>query len=606
MGDPNKGTETLENNENSEWFIVHEADCVDDSLNVLDELFEESTSDSVVSNLIDDDQVDQGNSLALFNSQITDDCNNAILYLKRKYIASPEKTIADISPRLAAVSISPQRNIKKRLLFQDSGIVDDEAENSDALAQVDVLAETSRHDNDRGNKDVLSFLKCTNFKAMFLAKFKELFAVSFTDLTRQFKSDKTCNDNWVLILYKVSEEIVESSKVILQNQCNYLQIIMYEIVTLYLLNFKTGKSRETVSKMFISLFNIDSLQILSEPPRTRSVAAALFFFTKRMSNACYHYGELPDWIKKLTMVNHQVAAAAETFDLSTMVQWAWDNKYTEEHEIAFKYAQLADIDCNAAAFLRSNQQARFVRDCTHMVRLYRRHEMRQMTMSEWINKCCNDCTSIGEWKTIAAYLRYENINVISFLTALRQWFKCIPKKNCMVFYGPPDTGKSYFAFSLINFLKGKVISMMNRQSQFWLMPLQDGKIGLLDDCTYQAWQFIDVNMRAALDGNYISLDSKHRAPAQMKLPPLLVTTNHDVMADLSLKYLHSRVTAFHFPSKMPIDDYGNPVYIINDETWKSFFIKLATQLDLQFEEDDESGRLERPFRLTAGSTPDSL
>ena len=227
MGDPNKGTETLENNENSEWFIVHEADCVDDSLNVLDELFEESTSDSVVSNLIDDDQVDQGNSLALFNSQITDDCNNAILYLKRKYIASPEKTIADISPRLAAVSISPQRNIKKRLLFQDSGIVDDEAENSDALAQVDVLAETSRHDNDRGNRDVLSFLKCTNFKAMFLAKFKELFAVSFTDLTRQFKSDKTCNDNWVLILYKVSEEIVESSKVILQNQCNYLQIIMY-------------------------------------------------------------------------------------------------------------------------------------------------------------------------------------------------------------------------------------------------------------------------------------------------------------------------------------------------------------------------------------------
>lgn len=605
MGDPNKGTETLELNEQSDWFIVHEADCVDDSLNALDDLFEESTSGSVISNLIDDDQVDQGNSLALFNSQVTDDCNNAILYLKRKYNPSPQKSIAEISPRLAAVSISPQRNIKKRL-FQDSGVVEDEAENSDALAQVDVLAIENRHDGSRGNQEVLNVLKCSNFKAMFLAKFKELFAVSFTDITRQFKSDKTCNNNWVLILYKVSEDIVESSKVILQNQCNYFQIIMYEIVTLYLLDFKTGKSRETVTNFFISLFNIDSQQILTEPPRIRSVPTALFFFTKRLSNACYYFGEMPDWIKKLTMVNHQVAAAAETFDLSTMVQWAWDNKYTEEHEIAFRYAQLADVDSNAAAFLRSNQQARFVRDCTHMVRLYRRHEMRQMTMSEWIFKCCNECSSTGEWKTIAAYLRYENINVIAFLTALRQLFKCIPKKNCLVFYGPPDTGKSYFAFSLINFLKGKVVSMMNRQSQFFLMPLQDCKIGLLDDCTYQAWQFMDINMRAALDGNYISVDAKHRAPAQMKLPPLIVTTNHNVTEDLTLKYLHSRITPFYFPSKMPVDEHGNPVYIITDETWKCFFIKLATQLDLHFEEEDESGRLERPFRLTAGSTADSL
>lgn len=605
MGDLNKGTDSLNTIDSAEWFIVEEADCVDEGLHALDDLFEDSTNGSIISNLIDDDPVEQGNSLALFNKQISDECNSTLLDLKRKYIASPEKSIAGLSPRLAAVTISPQRQIKKRL-FGDSGIVDDEAESSNEVVQVDVHTDSSRHVDPNNSDQTLNILRCSNFKAMFLAKFKELFAVSFTDITRQFRSDKTCTENWVLIVYKVSDEVIDSSKTILKSQCHYFQILMYDIVTMYLLHFKVGKSRETVLKMFSTTFNIDTVQILSEPPRTRSVAAALFFFTKRMSNACFYYGELPDWISKHTLVHHQVAAAAETFDLSTMVQWAWDNKYTEEHEIAYMYARLADIDVNAAAFLKSNQQARFVRDCAHMVKLYRRHEMRQMSMSEWIQKCCDDCNETGEWKIIAAYLRFQNINVVAFLTALRQFFKCVPKKNCILFYGPPDTGKSYFAYSLVTFLKGKVISMMNRQSQFWLMPLQDGKIGFLDDCTYQAWQFIDVNMRAALDGNMISIDSKHKAPSQMKLPPLLITSNHDVLSDLTLKYLHSRITAFHFPNKMPLDDVGNPIYTINDSTWKCFFIKLATQLDLHFEEEDESGRSDRPFRCTAGSTPESL
>jgi hypothetical protein len=602
MGDVNKGTD-LNNIDNTEWFIVEEADCVDNSLTALDDLFEESTNGSVVSNLLDDEPVDQGNSLALYNTQIADECDRAIGDLKRKYIGSPQKSIVDLSPRLAAVHISPQRVSKKRL-FEDSGIVEDEASNSNELLQVE--AEHGNRHNESHNTALLDILKCNNAKALFLGKFKDLFGVSFTDLTRQFKSDKTCCENWVLALYKVSDEIINSSKTILKQQCEYVQIIMYDIITLYLLQFRAAKSRDTINKMFTTVFDIHVLQILSDPPRSRSVAAALFFFTKRNSNACFYFGELPEWVAKHTLVNHQVAAAAETFELSQMIQWAYDNHLNEDHEIAYGYAQIADIDVNAAAFLKSNQQAKYVRDCAHMVRLYRRHEMRQMSMSHWIQKCCRECSTTGEWKIIASYLRYQNINVVAFLTALRSFFKCIPKKNCILLYGPPDTGKSYFGYSLVRFLRGKVISMMNRHSQFWLMPLQDGKIGFLDDCTYSAWQFMDINMRAALDGNDISLDSKHKAPVQLKLPPLLVTSNHDVMADQTLRYLHSRLTAFKFPNQMPLDEFGNPMYIINDETWKSFFIKLAVQLDLQFEEEDESGRPDRAFRCTAGPAPDSL
>lgn len=601
MGDHSKGIDCVDNI-SADWFIVDEADCLDDNCNTLDELFEESTNGSNISNLIDDDEVDQGNSLALLNSQLTEECNRTILELKRKYNATPEKKIADLSPRLAAVTISPQRSIKKRL-FEDSGIVEDEAQSSNELLQV--VAETEGSHVNNCDQD-LSILRNSNAKAIILAKFKDLFGVSFADLTRQFTSNKTCNNSWVLTLYKVSDDVVESSKTTLKNNCNYLQIFMYDIITLYLIDFKSSKSRETVHKLFISMFNISELQIISDPPRNRSVAAALFFYTKRSSNACFVYGDLPSWISKHIMVNHQLASAAEAFDLSTMIQWAWDNKYTEEHEIAFNYAQIADSDSNAAAFLKSNQQVKYVRDCAHMVKLYRRHEMRQMSMSQWIQKCCEECNEEGEWKVIAAYLRFQNINVVVFLTALRMFFKCLPKKNCILFFGPPDTGKSYFAYSLVSFLQGKVISMLNRQSQFFLMPLQDCKLGYIDDCTYAGWQFIDVNMRAALDGNLVSVDSKHKAPAQLRLPPLLVTSNHDVKSDLTLKYLHSRITAFEFPNVMPLNEDGNPSFKITDATWKCFFIKLQTQLDLQFEEEDESGRPDRSLRFTAGTTPDSL
>lgn len=601
MGDPNKGTD-LEL-QTADWFIVEEADCVDNSLSALDDLFEQSTSGSVVSNLIDDEPVEQGNSLALYNSQITDECDRALVDLKRKYIASPQKNLVDLSPRLAAVHISPQRQSKKRL-FQDSGIEEDEAANS--YEHVQVEEERGVSHNETQKTDPLDILKCSNAKALFLSKFKDLYGVSYTDLTRPFKSDKTCCDNWVIALYKVSEDVITSSKTVLKQQCEYVQIIMYDIISLYLVKFKVAKSRDTINKMFTSVFNINVLQMLSDPPRTRSVAAALFFYTKRMSNVSFQFGELPDWVAKHTLVNHQVAAAADTFELSQMVQWAYDHKLLEEHEVAYGYAQIADVDVNAAAFLKSNQQARYVRDCCHMVRLYIRHEMKQMSMAQWVHKCCEECSETGEWKVIASYLRYQDINVVSFLTALRSFFKCIPKKNCILLHGPPDTGKSYFGYSLVSFLRGKVISMMNRQSQFWLMPLQDGKIGFLDDCTYSAWQFIDINMRAALDGNAISLDAKHKAPAQVKLPPLLVTSNHDVMSDMTLKYLHSRITPFYFPNKLPLDELGNPLYKINDATWKSFFTKLAVQLDLQCDEEDESGRLDRPFRCTAGSTPSTL
>ena len=591
MGDPNKG-KLIDNIGCSSWFI-EEAECVD-SLDTIDELFDNSTEDgSDISNLIDDvDPCIQGNSLALFNEQVTVECDAEILALKRKFNTSPEQSVIEISPRLAAVHISPQRSIKRRL-FGDSGIEEDETSNN--VEKVVDLSCTFDSEN-------LNLLDKQNVKGVLLNKCKDKFGVMFTEITRSFKSNKTTSEQWIILVHSIQSELLEASKIQLQNQCEFLQLLSCDFSGLYFVMFKSPKNRETVQNLFCNILNCKEQQMLSDPPRTRSAAVAMYFYQRSFGNASYKVGEFPEWVKKNTIINHESAAAAESFDLSQMIQYAYDNGLVDECSIAYRYAQIADEDPNAAAFLKSNQQARFVKDACAMVRYYKRQEMRDLSMSEWIWKCSDECNEDGEWKTIALLFKYQHVNFVHFLTILKSFLKGTPKKNCIVFYGPSDTGKSYFCHSLVNFLKGRVINFMNRASQFWLSPLTDAKIGLLDDCTFQCWQYIDVNMRGALDGNNVSIDSKHKHPTQMKLPPMLITTNFNVETEQSFVFLKSRLQIIHFPNPLPCNDDGTLVYNINNNTWKCFFRKFTTHLDLTPREDhqNESGRPDKAFRCTAG------
>ena len=597
MGDSNKGTKSsfdcLEGT--SSWYIVTEAECVDD-IEEIDDLFEKST-DSNVSNLIDEcDEVDQGNTLAFYNEQLQEDCDQAILLLKRKYVNSPETEVAALSPKLQAVTLSSQRDkqSKRRLNFEDSGIEQDEAENI-LTSQVENSVDSHVENVDAGiiNNDIL---EKTNQKAFLLYKFKDTFGVPYTELIRTFKSDRSCNENWVIGVFRVAEEVLEASKIIIQKHCESVLVIIREFNGLYTAQFKSAKNRETVVKLFCGMLNVQPFQILCDPPKTRSVAAALYFYKQSMLEKVFVFGGLPKWIALQTVVDHQIAASAESFELSVLVQWGYDNEITDEAEMAYEYARLANVDSNAAALLKHNNQVKLIRDACTMVKLYKRHEMRKMSMAEWIDLCCEKCNdSAGDWKTIIQFLKFQLVNILDFLYAFKLFLKGTPKKNCFVIYGPPDSGKSYFCYTLIHFLRGKVVSQMNKNSQFWLQPLGDCKIGLLDDATYDCWSFIDVHMRTALDGNHVCIDYKHRAPLQMKLPPLLITTNHSVKEDQTLMYLHSRIYCLQFPNKMPLTDDGKPIYEINDCTWKLFFRKLAHQLDITVA-DKEDGLADRAFQ----------
>lgn len=596
MAEP-KGTEN--DNICGDWYLVTEAECIEDTL---EELFDESTNESNVSNLINDcDEVDEGNPLALYNEQISEVCENSIQALKRKFIVSPQKSDADLSPRLAAVHITPEKTPKRRL-FNDSGVGEDEVESSN----VQVASEDSLNSNvageNGGSSEVLAVLHSSNRRATLLSKFKERYNVSFTELTRSFKSDKTCNNNWIVFAIGIVEELIEACKTILQQHCVYFQIIMSDFAGLFVLEFKAAKSRETLIKLLSRLLNAKEEQLLCEPPKNRSTVAALYFYKKALTNSCFKYGPFPQWISQLTIIEHQ-AATAESFKLAEMIQWAYDNDILEETAIAYNYALYASENANAAAFLQSNYQVKYVKDCSSMVKMYKKQEMKNMTMSEWINKCCGNVKEGDDWKQILRFLKFQGINILEFLIALKLFFKCVPKKMCIVIWGPPDTGKSYFLFYLLKFLKGKTVSYMNKASHFWLMPLSECKVGLLDDATYNCWTFLDVHMRNAFDGNTVCIDIKHKNMQQMTLPPMFISTNVDVKAEQSLMYLHSRLTCFNFPNKLPLDTHGNPLFTFTDKSWASFFRKFWQHLELSTEDaDGDPGESERSFCCTARSS----
>lgn len=225
-------------------------------------------------------------------------------------------------------------------------------------------------------------------------------------------------------------------------------------------------------------------------------------------------------------------------------------------------------------------------------------------MGAWIRKCCSNVPEGDGWKEIAKFLKFQHVNMLSLLIAFKQFFKNIPKKSCIVFYGPPDSGKSFFCFSLIKLLQGKVVSFMNRNSHFWTQPLIDAKVGMLDDATFPCWTFLDTYMRNAFDGNSVSVDVKHKNLQQIKLPPMFITTNVAVPTEPTLKYLQSRLTCFEFPNTMPFDDVGKPLFNITTECWAMFFSKFFRQLELE-EDDGDTADTDRTFYCTARNANDS-
>lgn len=622
----NRGTDNNELPGCSGWeFVDAEAECSggDDDF---EEIFNQSGSEHL--SLIDDSHAEQGESLQLLHELEVQTDSEQLSELKRKFLHSPlSKTVEEtLSPRLAKVKLTSQKAKKvKKSLFSDSGIADETLESTvqgeSSCLQVEstplsaapaATQETHEEVPERQTDtqwDVTTLLKCSNIQATLHAKFKEGLGVSYTELTRKFQSTRTMSDKWCCAVYGIREPHFETVKPLLHDHCDFVYLTHFACESgafmLVLAEFKANKCKDTVGKLLRSLLGVQIEQMLLDPPKTRSPPVALFWYKKITKDPEHTWGQLPQWIANQVLIDHQLAGESQ-FKLSDMIQWALDNEITEECFIARGYAERANEDANAQAFLACNQQVKHVRDCAAMVNMYRRAELRNTTMSAWIHKNCLRVEDGPEdaWKNIVRFLRFNRVDFVDFLGVFKRFLNGEPKKSCIAFWGRPDSGKSTLAMSLIKFLKGKVCSFAISASQFWLSPLVDAKIALIDDVTDQCLVYLDTYLRGALDGNLVCIDTKHRNPSQLKMPPILLTTNIDIRSNAAYHYLHSRIQCFELSEPFPFNEDGTPVFDLSDQSWKSFFKRFCRHLELSDQEDD--GEPQQTLRVSSRGTSHSI
>nr|QJX58435.1 replication protein [Chelonia mydas papillomavirus 1]QJX58442.1 replication protein [Chelonia mydas papillomavirus 1] len=439
-----------------------------------------------------------------------------------------------------------------------------------------------------------SSLSCTfekrNQRIKQLGVFKESFMVSFSDIARQFKSNKTQSSTWVFAIFDYCSDISLLHNA-LQQTCTSILTDHNPTYRTYvfLCEFSGKKSRDSLLGLLKPFGILPDDVHLCEPPNTRSVPAAVFF-TKIQRL----HGSLPLWIQQLTSIGD---VTADHFKLVEMVQWAYDNNYTDESRIAYEYAKMATEDNNAKAWLKHNSQAKYVKDCAVMVRLYKKGEVQAMSLAELIVDRCEHHTDYDPdgWKNILLMLRFQNIALADFLQALRNCLHCVPKKCCIAFVGVPDSGKSMLCMSLIEFLEGRVLSFSNARSHFWLQPLGECKIALIDDATRPCWDYIETYLRNALDGNPVCIDAKYKAPVQIRCPPILITSNVDirqgdqingVLQESTYKYLLNRICVFPFDRPIPIRE-GRLRFAVKTSDWKSFFLTYSAALGFDLTDYDD-------------------
>lgn len=441
-------------------------------------------------------------------------------------------------------------------------------------------------------QNMVILIRSKDQKMTQLGQFKKASGFSFLQLVRTFHSDKTQYNDWIVIspdcrIDYWNQYVCRSPEV-----CSYLYAAA-GVHVMYLLFFK-GKSRAGVRSFFQKggMTEIERMHFI-EPPNTRVMMNAVYW----MKSAIHGKGPMPKWIQNY-FDGDDKPKQDDKFDMATMVQWALDHKYFDLNTVVFKYSEEAERnDPNAKAWLSCTSMLRYAHDAAKMARAMKKGREQCMTLHEFlIEKMAEWQSRRGDFHNVLKLLSYQGVNPILFTHALKCLINRIPKRCCLAIVGPPNTGKSMFCLALMKFLEGAVLSYFCHKSHFWLSPLAECKIALLDDCTWPAWDYIDMNLRNALDGTCLTIDQKNRDPRMVECPPLLITSNYDYRTGTEYEgggggrtpyaYLLSRITCFSFPRKLT-GKTNKPKIIVLPEDWADFFLRYRECLGLIAEDTSE-------------------
>lgn len=551
--------------------FIDDCVCSDDELN---ELFDKSDTESIISNLIDDTPIEEAETLnyqALLNQQFLVD-DELIL---QQYTTPIKSTLKTVTSSLEKLDITPEKVVKKRRIDFDtdsntptrvgSNAETPERVNTPTLIQrqrptLTVAADIHTEESDiselpdlpRQTIDTASLefldeeledslaLKANN---LLFYKFKADTKVRFHDLVKSMKNEKTQQKNWIVYFFLGAKdsEVLTAVKTLLQQDSTNVAYGLYGSGShLFCLEYIDQQRSVAGIKRILKTAGVVTA-LIGVPLIKKSVVIDwLRTETLPLKNVL-------SFIKQIPLLDGE---KKPPFKFDELVQFTALYKIKSLPELIYRYRLHAKDDINAQQWMECTCALKYAKDALQMVALNEQGELNQLTQTQYINQVLleNEC---GNHMNVSKFLLYQEILDAQFLNALRNWLHHRIKKCTLVFCGTPDSGKTMLGLALNKAVRGNITTWHSNSSNFWLQPLANSRFAMIDDATLQFWTYADTQLRTALDGNEVAIDCKYMPPVVTRFPSLVISTNYDIHEHKSqYEYLFNRCVMFRFHKKL--------------------------------------------------------
>ncbi|QYW06039.1 E1 protein [Papillomaviridae sp. Seabass_c24797] len=411
-----------------------------------------------------------------------------------------------------------------------------------------------------------------------LAKFKEATKLSWHVLVRQIKSSTSKQPCWCALIPGESREVKAKLAVLSQEQ--NVQTLMegptFFDLHMVMIEFFTPIGKDQFQLLCLK-YDLKALCINAPNPH-KDVAVLVW------RNYCAIVkGDLPEWIKAKFQAETTETGLNAEFKLKIAAQYCIDNDINDEAQFIYQYSQITGTDSNAKAWLNHNSCLKWAKDAVQLSIKMRAGREASMNPGEFVQHKIDQLPErTGNFKKIDSLLLFQNIMPVSFANAVRKLLYRVPKKSVLCLVGKKDTGKSLISSTLSQFLGGKALGFQNHRSSFWLQPAINARLVVLDDATLSFWEYANVYLRTAFDGNSISVDAKNLAMKEIKFPPIIITSNYDIrnteqFGDFG--FLTNRVLFFSMQKELTSQQVQR--WLPTSADWASWFFEYRQNLDIE-------------------------
>ncbi|QKR71895.1 E1 [Wels catfish papillomavirus 1] len=530
---------------------------------------------------------------------IREDINNDVL-LSSALLTTPEKVVTEkrtCTPRtIKEREEESDARGKRRALFRasiDSGVLsshtiennsvhyDVSVEDTEEITQIlDNLEPLDEDTQTKEARDVRAELSAGNTIQFLRTRFFK-FCVekdgkpyhnegrSWASLFKEMKNQKTMQTNWGIFFKKHADKkfnlAIEAA--LITDSCR-IRSKSDDHHTFYLLEYQL--KQRSISGLTQLLHKIvPQLELLIGCPKFKDTA-------------------FRDWAKNFTSVLTEDAPEMSglllegdesdgKFNVQELFEWIEAHEPISLEILLCNYREEArQGNANAMLWLQQSSNITVAKKQYELWKATLKGRQMQIPLSSYIEQRIEEYTG-GESSKVERLLAKNGISPFDFLNAIRRWIHNHVKKSVVCFVGPGNCGKSMIADAMIEFLNGARLTW-HESNQFWKQGAIGKRFVMLDDVTPCCWKDLDARERRALDGGVVCINKKFCEPCEMKMPPMLLTSNYDVRGNSDFEYLCNRITFLTFNT--PFKVTPKPEEIVEPKDIAAWTKKYLDSLDL--------------------------